>query len=224
MTGEAQDGESGLAAAGALRPAVVLLDAATADGRQWSAAVPHWRRSSTMPRWPKNAACSTTAGAAARLALENERLHAELRARVEELERPRERIIEDGLAERRKLERNLHDGAQQRLVALALTSASRAIEWGVIPRMHANCSRKRCPSCSLRHRSCELARGIHPNVLSDWGLSAALKPLGGRVSVPVEIVVTPTERMPPLIEIASYYVIAEALTKITNTPKPTRPK
>ena len=61
-----------------------------------------------------------TAGAAARLALENERLHAELRARVEELERPREGIIEAGLAERRKLERNLHDGVQQRLVALAL--------------------------------------------------------------------------------------------------------
>jgi signal transduction histidine kinase len=61
-----------------------------------------------------------TAGAAAGLALENQRLHAELRPRVEELERSRERMIEAGLAERRKLERNLHDGAQQRLVALAL--------------------------------------------------------------------------------------------------------
>ncbi len=78
--------------------AVIVHDAALADEQQLLSA----------------------AGAAAGLALENERLHAELRARVEELERSRERLIEVGLAERRKLERDLHDGAQQRLIALAL--------------------------------------------------------------------------------------------------------
>ena len=158
-----------------------------------------------------------TAGAAARLALENERLDAELRARVEELERPRERIIEAGLAERRKLERNLHDGVQQRLVALALNIRLARDRMGRDPEdarelLEEAMSELQSATSELR----ELARGIHPNVLSEQGLSAALKALGGRVSVPVEIVVTPTERMPPLIEIASYYVIAEALTKITK--------
>ena len=158
-----------------------------------------------------------TAGAAAGLALENERLHAELRARVEELERSRERIIAAGLAERRKLERNLHDGAQQRLVALALTMrlARDRLERdpdGARELLEEAAGELDSATSELR----ELARGIHPAVLSERGLPAAVKALAGRVPVPVEIVQTPDERLPPVVEIAGYYVIAEALTNITR--------
>jgi signal transduction histidine kinase len=158
-----------------------------------------------------------TAGAAAGLALENERLHAELRARVEELERSRERIIEAGLAERRKLERNLHDGAQQRLIALALTlrlsrdRLARDLD-GARGLLEEAMVELDAATAELR----ELARGIHPAVLSDRGLPAAVRALAGRVPVPVEIVETPADRLPPVVEIAGYYVIAEALTNITR--------
>jgi signal transduction histidine kinase len=157
------------------------------------------------------------AGAAAGLALENERLHAELRARVEELERSRERLIEVGLSERRKLERNLHDGAQQRLVALALSlrlahdrlsrdpEQSRALLEEAMGELEAATSELR-----------ELARDIHPAVLSDRGLAAALGALAGRLPVAVEVVETPPERLPPRVEGASYYVVAEALTNVAK--------
>lgn len=157
------------------------------------------------------------AGAAAGLALENERLHAELRARVEELERSRERIIEAGLAERRKLERNLHDGAQQRLVALALTM--RLIRDRV--RHDPDGARTLLGEATVELDSAtselrELARGIHPALLSERGLPAAVKALAARAAVPVEILETPAERLPPVVEVAGYYVIAEALTNITR--------
>jgi signal transduction histidine kinase len=164
-----------------------------------------------------------TAGAAAGLALENERLHAELRARVEELERSRERLIAVGLEERRKLERNLHDGAQQRLVALALSlrlardrihsdpAAARELLGEAMGELDA-------ATAELR----ELARGIHPAVLSDRGLSAALKALAGRVPVAVELVETPPERLPARVEVASYYVVAEALTNVAKYAHATR--
>jgi signal transduction histidine kinase len=158
-----------------------------------------------------------TAGAAAGLALENERLHAELRARVEELERSRDRIIEAGLTERRKLERDLHDGAQQRLVALALTMRLIGDRMtrdpdGARELLEEAMAELDSATSELR----ELARGIHPAVLSDRGLPAAVRALAGRVPVPVEIVETPADRLPPVIEIAGYYVIAEALTNITR--------
>jgi signal transduction histidine kinase len=157
------------------------------------------------------------AGAAAALALENERLHAELRARVEELERSRERIIAVGLDERRKLERNLHDGAQQRLVALALSlrlARERLTRDPDAARDLLDEARAELDSATAELR--ELARGIHPAVLSDRGLPAALKALAGRVPVPVELVETPAERLPARVEIASYYVIAEALTNVAR--------
>ena len=157
------------------------------------------------------------AGAAAGLALENERLHAELRARVDELERSRQRLIEVGLSERRKLERNLHDGAQQRLVALALSlrlahdrmmrdpEQSRELVAEAMTELDAATSELR-----------ELARGIHPAVLSDRGLAAALNALAGRLPVAVDVVQTPDDRLPPGVEIASYYVVAEALTNVAK--------
>jgi signal transduction histidine kinase len=157
------------------------------------------------------------AGAAAALALENERLGAELRARVDELERSRERIIAVGLEERRKLERNLHDGAQQRLVALALDMRlvrDRLVRDPDGARELLDESLVELDSATAELR--ELARGIHPAVLSDRGLPAALKTLAGRVPIPVDLVETPSERLPARVEIASYYVIAEALTNVAK--------
>jgi signal transduction histidine kinase len=157
------------------------------------------------------------AGAAAGLALDNERLDAELRARVEDLQRSRERLIEAGLAERRKLERNLHDGAQQRLVSLSLSLrlAHDRVERdpaGARALLEEASAELEAATAELR----ELARGIHPAVLSDRGLPAALKALAGRVPLPVEVVETPEARLPARVEIASYYVVAEALTNIAK--------
>jgi signal transduction histidine kinase len=159
----------------------------------------------------------TAAGAAAGLALENERLQAELRARVEELERSRERIIEAGLAERRQLERNLHDGAQQRLVALSLTMrlARERVNrdpQGARQLLDEASNEIEAATSELR----ELARGIHPAVLSDRGLPAAVRALGARMPMPVVLVEAPQARLAATVEIASYYVIAEALTNVAK--------
>jgi signal transduction histidine kinase len=158
-----------------------------------------------------------TAGAAAGLALENERLDAELRARVEELERSRQRLIDVGLSERRKLERNLHDGAQQRLVALALSLRLAHDRLARDPKqsrklLEESMAELEAATSELR----ELARGIHPAVLSDRGLAAALNALAGRLPVAVEVVEIPPQRLPPGVEIASYYVVAEALTNVAK--------
>ncbi len=157
------------------------------------------------------------AGAAAGLALENERLDAELRARVKELSRSRERLLEVGLAERRALERNLHDGAQQRLVALALSLrlARGKVEEdpGAASALLDEAMEELAEATSeLR----ELARGIHPAVLSDRGLPAALETLAGRAPVVVEVIETPAEALPASVEAVAYYVVAEALTNVAK--------
>jgi signal transduction histidine kinase len=159
----------------------------------------------------------TAAGAAAGLALDNERLAAELHARVEELERSRARLIEAGLAERRKLERNLHDGAQQRLVSLSLNmrlARDRVANDPDGARGLLDEAMTELDSATSELR--ELARGIHPAVLSDRGLPAAVKALGARMPVPVVLAEMPGDRLTPLVEIASYYVVAEALTNVAK--------
>jgi signal transduction histidine kinase len=175
--------------------AVIVHDAALADERQ----------------------LLTAAGAAAGLALENERLQAELRARVEELERSRQRIIEAGLAERRQLERNLHDGAQQRLVALSLNMRLARDRIATDPEgAHELIVEAMGELESATEELRELARGIHPAVLSDRGLPAAVKALAVRMPVPVSLGQMPPARLSPLVEIASYYVVAEALTNVAK--------
>jgi signal transduction histidine kinase len=157
------------------------------------------------------------AGAAAALALENERLDAELRARVEELSRSRERLIEVGLAERRGLERNLHDGAQQRLVALALDLRMARGKVNEDPRVAEELLDQAMAGLEEATEELrELARGIHPAVLSDRGLPAALEALAGRAPVPVEVVETPAESLPAPVEAVAYYVVAEALTNVAK--------
>jgi signal transduction histidine kinase len=156
------------------------------------------------------------AGAAA-LAMANERLAAQLRARVEELRASRARIIEAGTAERRRLERNLHDGAQQRLVALSLTM--RAVRTrvrddpdGAEALLAAAGEELAQAQAELR----ELARGIHPAVLSDQGLDAAIEGLARRTPIPVAVRDELGERLPPVVEAAAYFVVAEALTNVVK--------
>jgi signal transduction histidine kinase len=155
--------------------------------------------------------------AAAGLAVENERLQAQLRARVEELRASRDRIVEAGMSERRRLERNLHDGAQQRLVALSLTmrlaqSKVRKDPEKAEAMLAAAHEELTLALGELR----ELARGIHPAVLSDRGLAAALESLAGRAPLPVELGDVPEARLPEPIEAAAYFVVAEALTNVVK--------
>jgi signal transduction histidine kinase len=157
------------------------------------------------------------AGTAAALALENERLEAELRAKVEEVRASRSRLVEVGLRQRRRLERDLHDGAQQRLVSLALTLRMTRERLGpdagdagdLLDR-----SREELDEALKELR--ELARGIHPAVLSDRGMGAAVEALAHRAPLPVEIGELPTERLPEHVELTAYFVISEALTNVAK--------
>jgi signal transduction histidine kinase len=152
------------------------------------------------------------AGAAARLALENERLQAELRAQLAELRASRTRIVQAGDDERRRLERNLHDGAQQRLLSLGLALQLARAELGP----QANGATDLLAEAEDELRAAldelrELARGIHPAILTDQGLPAALRSLAERSSVPVNIVTVPAERLGESIEAAAYFIVSESL-------------
>lgn len=157
-----------------------------------------------------------TVGAAAALTLENERLDAELRARVDELRASRARIVAAGYAERRRLERDLHDGAQQRLMALGINLRLARDQIGSDAKaaalLDASLDELNQATSELR----ELARGIHPAALTDRGLKSALSGLAGRSPVPVELHQTPDERLPAPVESAVYFVVAEALTNVAR--------
>ena len=156
-------------------------------------------------------------GAAAGLALENERLDAELRAKIAELRGSRERMLQIGLEERRRLERDLHDGAQQRLVAMALNIRLARAKLNDDPlaadRLLSSAGEE-LDSALAELR--ELARGIHPAVLSDRGLGTALETLASRAPVPVELGKLPDETLPEAVELAAYFVVAEALTNVAK--------
>ena len=128
----------------------------------------------------------------------------------------RARIVEAGDAERRRLERNLHDGAQQRLVALAvqlrLIRAAVDSDLGARSALDSAITELREALEELR----ELARGIHPAVLTNYGLGPAVAALAARSPVPVEIAAMPEERLPPPVEAAAYYIIAEAITNVAK--------
>jgi signal transduction histidine kinase len=158
-----------------------------------------------------------SAAAAAGLAMENERLQAQLRARVEELRASRSRIVEAGTHERRRLERNLHDGAQQRLVALSLTLRLAQSKLHKDPEKADELLAGAHEELNLALGELrELARGIHPAVLSDRGLGAALEALAGRAPIAVDLAAVPPDRLPAPIEAAAYFVVAEALTNVVK--------
>ena len=144
-------------------------------------------------------------------------LDAELRASLEELRASRARIVEAGDAERRRLERDLHDGAQSRLVALKLLLSSARLRarggGGDLDAMISEAIDELDTSLSeLR----ELARGIHPAVLTDHGLEPALQALASRAPVPVTVEAEAEERLPGPVESAAYFVVSEALANVAK--------
>ena len=156
-------------------------------------------------------------GAAASMALQNERLEAELRAKIDELRASRERMLRIGLEERRRLERDLHDGAQQRLVSMALNIRLARAKLNADPLAADGLLASAGDELdSALEELRELARGIHPAVLSDRGLGTALETLANRAPVPVELGELPEERLPEAVELAAYFVVAEALTNVAK--------
>jgi signal transduction histidine kinase len=150
------------------------------------------------------------------------KLDAELRERLEELRASRARLVEAGDAERRRLERDLHDGAQSRLVALALllraarTRAARADDQ--LARMLDRAQEELQTSLAeLR----ELARGIHPAVLTERGLEPALHSLASRAPIPVTLEVG-DDRLPGPVESAAYFVVSEALANVAKYAEATQ--
>jgi len=141
----------------------------------------------------------------------------DLAARVTELEISRERVVDAAEAERRRIERDLHDGAQQRLVALAMELGRAKAKLAddvdaareLVDQAHAEA---KAALTELR----DLVRGVHPPVLTDRGLDAALSGLAARCPVPVNVQVSPHVRPKPAVEAVAYFVVAEALTNIAK--------
>jgi signal transduction histidine kinase len=149
--------------------------------------------------------------AATRLAVSNVRLQAEVRARVAEVEASRRRIVEAADTQRRRLEQELREGAEVRLARVAelldssdphLAEAAEALE-------------------TARRELRELARGIHPAMLTERGLEGALRELGARAPVPVEIVAS-SGRFAPTVEAVAYFVCSEGLANIAKYARASR--
>ena len=156
--------------------------------------------------------------AAAGLALQNERLQAALRAQLEEIRASRARIVEAGDAERRRIERDLHEGAQQRLVgiSLALRMATAGLARGLGPEVDKALSQASEELTRALAELRELARGIHPAILTEEGLGPALETLAERATVPVSLKALPSARLPSQVEAAAYFVVSEALANIAK--------
>jgi signal transduction histidine kinase len=148
-------------------------------------------------------------GAAAAIALENARLHAELRA-------TRTRILEASQSERRRLERDLHDGAQQRLVALSLELGLLHARVGDDPEARRSLDLVRREVSQSLEELRSLARGIHPAIVSGHGLAVALEGLAARTPVPVRIDVDVGRDVPEPIEVAAYFLVSESLTNVAK--------
>jgi PAS domain S-box-containing protein len=141
-----------------------------------------------------------------------------LKREQEQLRASRSRIVQAADATRRKIERDLHDGAQQRLVsvALALRAARKALKEGKATSAARQLAAIENELDEAMGELRELARGIHPAVLTDRGLPDALEMLAVRSTVPVEVEQAPSERLDPQVEAAVYYIVAEALTNVAK--------
>jgi len=189
-----------------------------ASGRAWTAverdgqpvaAIVHDAALDTTPELVQAAATASS------LAIDNERLKADLRARLEELRVSRLRIVEATDAARRRIERDLHDGAQQQLVSLALelrVLRRRVTDPELLPLVEALEARLAAALEELR----ALARGIHPAILTEQGLGPAIADLASRGSVTVRPRVEIEGRLPAAIEAAVYFSVAEGLTNVAK--------
>jgi signal transduction histidine kinase len=156
---------------------------------------------------------------AVRLLLDNERLTADVRRQLVEIRASRQRIVQAADEARKRVERDLHDGAQQRLLGLALSLrlAERTAEPSTALMLRELAEEMEAAIAELR----ELARGIHPSILTERGLDAALRALGDRSSVPVVLDVETAQRFPEAIEATAYYLVAEALTNVARYARAT---
>ncbi|WP_350350079.1 histidine kinase [Agromyces sp. G08B096] len=161
---------------------------------------------------------------ALRLSVDNGRLRSEIERTLEHVRQSRQRIVEAGVEARRRIERDLHDGAQQRLVSLGMSlrlAADRAGELGdpeLLGELEAAIDALGTGLRELR----ELAHGIHPSLLSAGGLALAVPELAGRCPVPVEVDVQAEGRLPELIESTAYFAVAELLANVAKHARATR--
>jgi signal transduction histidine kinase len=153
-------------------------------------------------------------GAAAGIALDSARLHADLAARLDELRGSRVRVIEAGQKERQRLERNLHDGAQQRLVALSLDLTLLKKRLAADPEAGTRIDHARSEIALSLEELRAVARGLHPAVVSGHGLAVALESLAARATIPVRLNVELEGRLPEPLEVAAYYLVSESLANI----------
>jgi len=158
------------------------------------------------------------AAAALSMAMENERLHALVRAQLDEVRASRARIVTAQDDERRRLERDLHDGAQQRLVtlALALGEARSGERTSADPSVRATLDAAATEVGAALAELRELALGIHPAILTRAGLDAAVRSLCERASLPVAVEGADIGRFPPPVEAAAYFLVSEALTNVAK--------
>jgi signal transduction histidine kinase len=157
--------------------------------------------------------------AAAAITLDDARLQAESRERLGELRASRERLVAASDAERRRLERNLHDGAQQRLVSVALQLRMIERRVGADAELAEAIKATGDEISQSLEELRELARGIHPAVLNH-GLKAALDSLASRASVPTAVSFQSAERLPEQVELAAYFVACEALANVAKYAQP----
>jgi signal transduction histidine kinase len=195
----------------------VDISAAPAQGRVWTPVEHDGKLIAAIVHRPDLADSDIvrTAGTAAVLQLENERLRADLRARLDELHASRAWIVEVSDAERRRLERDLHDGAQQQLVALALQlrmARNKATDEESAKLIDGALEQLEQALSELR----ELARGIHPAILSERGLEAAVGALAERQPLPTEIEYAVARKLEPTVEATAYFVVAEGLANIAK--------
>jgi signal transduction histidine kinase len=160
--------------------------------------------------------------AAAGIALENARLHAELRARLEELQGSRARVIDAGQKERQRLERNLHDGAQARLIALSLDLSMLEQQMRGDPAAQMRLDQARREIALSLEELRDVARGIHPAVLTGHGLQVALESMVARAPLPVRLLVELDGRLEERLEVAAYYVVSESLANIGKHAEATK--
>ena len=136
---------------------------------------------------------------------------------AKQLTASRSRIVQAGDAERQRLERNLHDGAQQRFVSLALGLRLAQSQLAADPAAAAELLAQASEELALGLEELrELARGIHPAILTDRGLAPAVEALATRATLPVELNGLPSERLPEPIEAAAFYVVSESLTNVAK--------
>jgi signal transduction histidine kinase len=152
--------------------------------------------------------------AAAEMALDNGRLRAELRASVTEVRGSRARLLEAGRQERRRLERDLHDGAQQRLVALSLRLGVLQAQLGGDPAARRVLTEARQDLAASLTELRDIAHGLYPAVLSGHGLAVALESVAAQAPLPVRLAVRLAGRPPEPVEVAAYYVVCECLTNV----------